>query len=229
MPNNKTLSRKIIITDDGSHSLYVPELNENYHSTHGAKQEAEHIFIKDALAFASENNKRLNVLEIGFGTGLNAFLSLQYARANSLELCYHGIEKYPIIEKEYEVLNFPSSREGEQAVFLKLHQATWEQTVDIESFFKLRKIQADFKEMNLPSDYFDVVYFDAFGPNVQADLWSTEIFKTIYKSMKIGGVMTTYSVKGDVRRAMKSVGFEVKKIPGPLGKREITRAIKAVF
>ena len=229
MPNNKTLSRKIIITDDGSHSLFVPELNENYHSTHGAKQEAEHIFIKDALAYASEKIKSLNILEIGFGTGLNAFLSLQYARANNLEINYYGIEKYPIIEKEYRALNFPSSREGEQAVFMKLHEAIWEQTANIESCFKLKKNQADFKEMNLPSDYFDVVYFDAFGPDVQPELWSVEIFQIIHKSMKIGGVMTTYSVKGDVRRAMKSVGFEVKKIPGPPGKREITRAIKAVF
>jgi len=223
---NKKLIRKIIITDDGSHSLYVPSLNENYHSSYGARQEAEHIFIKSALAFASKNKKTLNILEIGFGTGLNAFLTLQYAKEKCLDLNYYAIEKYPITEEEYQQLNFASNRAGEQDAFLKLHQSDWGLTLEIEAGFKLRKIQADFKEMNLPSDYFDVVYFDAFGPEVQADLWSDAVFKDVYKSMKNGAVLTTYSVKGEVRRTMKAAGFEVRKIQGPIGKREISRAIK---
>jgi tRNA U34 5-methylaminomethyl-2-thiouridine-forming methyltransferase MnmC len=228
MSNNKVLKREIIQTDDGSHSLFVPSLNENYHSTHGAKQEAEHIFIKDALAYNAEKKQVLNVLEIGFGTGLNAFLTLQYSQNNDLEVHYYGVEKYPVSEIEYTQLNYAAGDKMLKKQFVALHNAVWGQEFEISHQFYIKKIQSDFREMKLPTDYFDVVYFDAFGPDVQPELWSEDIFKNIYQSMKNGGVLTTYSVKGDVRRAMKSVGFEVKKIPGPPGKREITRAVKAI-
>jgi len=226
MSDNKLLKREIIRTNDGSHSLFVPSLNENYHSTHGAKQEAEHIIIKDALSYKAEQKQVLNVLEIGFGTGLNALLTLQYALEHDIEVHYIGVEKYPVLESEYKQLNYAGSDKKLQELFGKLHSLLWEQEFAVSKPFHLKKIQSDFREMKLPTNHFDVVYFDAFGPDIQPELWTAAIFKNIYKSMKDGGVLTTYSVKGDVRRAMKSVGFEVKKIPGPPGKREITRAIK---
>jgi len=221
------LKREIVQTEDGSHTLFVPELNENYHSIHGARQEAEHIFIKEALQFASQLKTHLNVLEIGFGTGLNAYLTLLFAQKHDIHIRYFGIEKYPIQEKEYSLLNYAENDGQFYSDFLQLHQAAWENEARIHDSFLLKKEQADFRKMQLPVDFFDVVYFDAFGPDVQADLWSEEVFRIIYQSMKSGGVLTTYSVKGVVRRAMKSVGFKVEKIPGPPGKREMSRAIKA--
>jgi len=221
------LKREIIQTEDGSHTLFVPELNENYHSIHGARQEAEHIFIKEALQYASQLKTHLNVLEIGFGTGLNAYLTLLFAQKHDIHIRYFGIEKYPIEEKEYSLLNYAENDGWFYSYFLKLHQTVWGNEARIHNFFSLKKEQVDFREMQLPTDFFDVVYFDAFGPDVQADLWSEEVFRIIYQSMKSGGVLTTYSVKGVVRRAMKSVGFKVEKIPGPPGKREMSRAIKA--
>jgi len=222
----KIFKREIIQTEDGSHTLFVPELNENYHSTHGARQEADHIFIKEALQYATQLNKQLNVLEIGFGTGLNAYLSLLFAQENNLHIRYQGIEKYPVLEKEYALLNYASNDEQFYSYFLKLHQIAWENEVRINDYFSLKKEQVDFREMQLPKDFFDVVYFDAFGPDVQPNLWSEEVFRIIYQAMTSGGVLTTYSVKGSVRRTMKTVGFRVEKIAGPLGKREISRAIK---
>ena len=224
--SDSTYLRKIIETDDGSHTLFVPELNEHYHSSHGALQEAEHIFIKDALDFSLKGKKSLNVLEIGFGTGLNALLTMHYAQLKGLRVHYHALEKYPVKAKEYSVLNYASQMRLDETSFLDLHHANWENDVEISNGFTLRKVQVDFREMQLPAHYFDVVYFDAFGPDVQPELWSEQVFRMIYNSMKEGGVMTTYSVKGVIRRAMKSVGFDVEKIPGPVGKREISRAIK---
>ena len=226
MTDTQIPNRRLIQTDDGSHSFFVPELNENYHSTHGARQEAEHIFIKDALKYAAQSRKDLRVLEIGFGTGLNAYLSLVYAQQNDLHIYYQGIEKYPVLEQEYTLLNYASGDELFYKYFLKLHQVGWGRDQKINDSFLLRKDQTDFREMQLPNDFFDVVYFDAFGPEVQADLWAVDIFRNIFQAMKSGGVLTTYSVKGSVRRAMKTVGFRVEKIAGPLGKREISRAIK---
>jgi tRNA U34 5-methylaminomethyl-2-thiouridine-forming methyltransferase MnmC len=218
--------RKMILTKDGSHSLYVPGLDESYHSTNGAIQEAAHIFIKDALNWRAINKRALNILEIGFGTGLNALLSLQYAQANKLQVSYFGVEKYPITEKESLLINYANHDASLKKEFMHLHQVEWGKWNQINKYFSLFKQQVDFRSMELESNYFDVVYFDAFGPDVQPDLWTDKVFELIYNSMRRGGVMTTYSVKGIVRRAMKSVGFEVEKIPGPIGKREITRAVK---
>ncbi|MCK5856557.1 MAG: tRNA (5-methylaminomethyl-2-thiouridine)(34)-methyltransferase MnmD [Bacteroidales bacterium] len=225
---NKTLARELIITDDGSHSICVPELDESYHSSHGAIQEARHIYIKDALVFSAKHGSNLNVLEIGFGTGLNTFLSYQYALENGLRIHYHGVEKYPLLESEYSQLNYSGDENSQHELFLKLHQSDWEREEKINDFFTLYKEQKDIRLLQLPDNFYDVVYFDAFGPDVQPDLWSEKVFRKIFHSMKEGAVMTTYSVKGQVRRVMKTVGFSVEKIPGPSGKREITRAVKTV-
>lgn len=230
MMDKSTKYRKIIETGDGSHSIYVPQLDENYHSSHGAVQEAMHIFIKEALSVKSSELESLDVLELGFGTGLNAFLSYQFAKMNKKPVRYLGIEKYPLIEREYSMLNYSSYNEKDSSVdFLDLHTSPWEHNVELDEYYSLLKRKVDFRQMLLPVDKFDVVYFDAFGPEIQPELWSESVFKLIYNSMKNGGVMTTYSVKGSVRRTMKSVGFDVKKIPGPPGKREITRAVKLSY
>jgi len=223
---DKHFDRQIIFTKDGSHSLYVPDLEESYHSNFGAVQEAEHIFIKDALSFSVKKKKSLNILEIGFGTGLNAWLSLKYATRNRLELNYFGVEKYPLSIAEAQLLNYADKDLELGANFMKLHQADWGKWVKLNEYFHLFKLHSDFREMSLDAEFFDVVYFDAFGPDVQPELWKADVFKSTFAAMKPGGVLTTYSVKGNVRRAMKEVGFAVKKIPGPIGKREITRAIK---
>jgi tRNA U34 5-methylaminomethyl-2-thiouridine-forming methyltransferase MnmC len=215
-------TRDIIKTKDGSHTIYIPELDETYHSGFGAMQEAEHIFIREALAFYAGDKRALNILEIGFGTGLNAYLSLLFSKERELKINYCGVEKYPLELKEIEALNYFDNEQ----LFLKLHQIPWNAWQELGEHFRLYKLQSDFRRMILETENFDVVYFDAFAPDVQPHLWTEDIFRKIYDSMKRGGVLTTYSVKGSVRRAMKSVGFEVKKIPGPPGKREITRAIK---
>lgn len=226
--NDFPLYREIIVTKDGSHSFYVPSLDETYHSSFGAAQEANHIFIKDALAWRAQEQEELNILEIGFGTGLNALLSMKYAQENYLSLYYFGIEKYPITEAEFQILNYVVDSPILQARFQKLHHTEWGSWNRISDCFTLFKLHSDFRKMNLELDFFDVVYFDAFGPDVQPDLWTEAIFSLIFNSMRAKGVMTSYSVKGKVRRAMEAVGFNVAKIPGPLGKREITRAIKPV-
>ncbi len=215
-------AREIIKTKDGSHTIFIPGLDETYHSSFGAIQEAKHIFIREALAFRAREKRALNVLELGFGTGLNTFLSLLFAQEQNLEINYVGVEKYPLEESEVKALNYFENT----ALFLKLHQVPWDNKQSITDYFRLQKLQCDFRNMELEKEYFDVVYFDAFGPEVQPHLWTEDIFRKIYNAMSRGGVLTTYSVKGTVRRAMKTVGFEVKKIPGPPGKREISRAVK---
>ena len=214
------MQRKLIITDDGSSSIYVEKLGEHYHSHFGARQESEHIFINSALK--QLNKSEINILEYGFGTGLNALLSLEYAMINGVKINYTSIEKYPVISEEYSKLNFGEKDD----LFIKLHETEWGIDNVINDNFSLQKINSDFREFNSKSIKFDVVFFDAFAPDVQPHLWSEEIFAFIYNSMNIGGVLTTYTVKGSVRRLLKSVGFDVEKIPGPPGKREITRAWK---
>ncbi len=216
------MERKIVITDDGSSSIFVPELGEHYHSHFGARQESQHIFIESALAQIQKNE--ISILEFGFGTGLNALLSHEYALKNDIRINYTAIEKYPLQEKEYLSLNYP--KKLGLRFFQSLHQLPWEQWMDVAVGFKLLKNNIDIREFKISKAKFDVVYFDAFAPDVQPNLWSYEVFMTIYNSMNKGGILTTYTVKGSIRRMLKEIGFEVEKIPGPPGKREITRAKK---
>lgn len=219
-------NRKIILTEDGSSSLFVPELNEQYHSVHGAIQESMHVFIQAGLAFVS-NNKTVNVFEVGFGTGLNALLTYQYCLKNDLKAVYHSVEKYPLPMGEVEQLNYPQqiNTEGMEEYFNKIHQANWNQQVMINSNFSLLKTQADLRTFVPPRNY-HLVYFDAFGPDKQPDLWTVTVFKQLYGCLLKGGVLVTYSAKGTVRRSLIEVGFKVERIPGPPGKREMIRAIK---
>lgn len=216
------LKREIIITKDGSHSLFVPSLNEQYHSIHGAKQEAEHVFLKMGLGFHSKKN--LRVFEVGFGTGLNALLTCDYAIKSAKVIDYVSIEKYPVTKSEFSVLNYGTLLGMEQE-FDSMFNQEWEKRIEINESFYLTKIEKDLKLDVLPTE-FDVIFFDAFAPNKQPDMWSVEVFQKMRSILTEGGCLVTYCCQGEARRTMISAGFKVEKVPGPPGKREMLRAIK---
>jgi len=215
-----------VITEDGSSTLFVPELNEHYHSIHGAIQESMHIFI--GAGYKEVNSFPVNILEVGYGTGLNAFLTfLESKKDRNAEVNYTAIEKYPLQNDIVHLLNYPGQiNRNKTIVFQTLHSASWEKKVRISEKFTLRKIQCDITCALLPDNFFELVYFDAFGPDIQPELWTEYIFRKIYKSMTNKSFLVTYSVKGTVTRALKAAGFSIEKLPGPPGKREITRATK---
>jgi tRNA U34 5-methylaminomethyl-2-thiouridine-forming methyltransferase MnmC len=228
------MALKIIETADGSTSFYNDELDETYHSRHGAIQEAKHVFLKMGLAPMLEKYSKLDILEIGFGTGLNAWLTsmavLEEAgerMTNEKSIEYVGVEAYPIGKEELLLLNYDqfSSKDEEKALFKKIHSVVWESSQVIHDHFKLKKRKQDFNDIE-DVNSFDLIYFDAFGPRVQPDLWSAAIFEKMFKALKEKGMLVTYSCKGDVRRAMLEVGFKVEKVPGPPGKREMLVAKK---
>ena len=219
------MKRQIIITSDGSTTIHLPEWNEQYHSKHGAIQEAYHVFIKNGLE--SCVGSEISILEIGFGTGLNAFISFLEAEKNSLRIHYDGVEAYPVAMEEVKQLNYVAELDAasHQEKFDRIHEIPWEERKEISASFNLIKRKLFFHEIE-DVDKFDLVYFDAFGARVQPDLWTEEIFAIMFRAMKENGILVTYSAKGSVRRAMQAVGFEVERLPGPLGKREMLRAIK---
>ena len=223
------MKREIIRTGDGSATIYLPEWNEHYHSKHGALQEAQHVFIQSGLNHYLEIKfpERLSILEIGFGTGLNALISYFEAQRNNLILDYTGVEAYPVAEEELGSLEYEGLFEEIDAaeVFEKMHKTPWGKKTEISPLFYLQKEQMFFKDIKA-EDMFDLIFFDAFGPRVQPELWTEEIFMRMYRSMRQDGVLVTYSAKGSVRRAMQAVGFFVERLPGPPGKREMLRATK---
>lgn len=220
----KNLKRELKITDDGSHTLFVPELNEHYHSTHGAIQEAMHVYLSAGFHFCIQNP--IHILEIGFGTGLNCLLTLIEAQKQKRTVIYHSIELYPIKEEHILNLNYTDQIEGlEKGLFSQLHKAEWNEEVKINENFTLNKLQGDLREYNFPAKY-DLIYFDAFAPDIQPELWTQDIFEKLHKCLNKDAILTTYSTKGIVKRALRSAGFEVKRLPGPPGKRQMLRAKK---
>jgi tRNA U34 5-methylaminomethyl-2-thiouridine-forming methyltransferase MnmC len=221
-------SGQIVITGDGSNTLYVANLNEHYHSTFGALNESRHVFIESGFIQSARSFNEIHILEIGFGTGLNALLTWMEAERIPKKVYYIALEPYPLGVEVWSVLNYPdcfctfSYRE----IYRRLHETDWERDEQISPFFSIKKIQSRLEDYLPEPDAFNLVYFDAFGPDVQPELWTEETFRKISFSMKKKGILVTYSVKGSVRRALKSSGFSVEKIPGPAGKREITRATK---
>ena len=216
--NNRKIELKV--TDDGSHTLYVPELDEHYHSTNGAINESIHVFIEPNLQFCGKQN--VSILEIGFGTGLNAFLTALYQGDKTIH--YHTLEKYPITESLTSQLNYTDNND-EKALFQSMHQLSWQKESELKDGFTLLKDETDLTTAAFNLDY-DLVYFDAFAPEKQPEMWSEEIFQKIYKAMNDGGILTTYCAKGVVRRRMQACGFFVERLPGPKGKREMLRATK---
>lgn len=223
------MKREIIKTADGSSTIYLPELNEHYHSKHGAIQEAQHVFIKMGLleVISRSNPSEISILEIGFGTGLNALVTWQQILDKNIALNYTGVEAYPVLEEEIASLNFPEELNeiDGHSFFKKLHAASWEETHQLLENFTLTKQKKFFHEIDDKLQY-DLIYFDAFGARVQPDLWTVDIFKKMYDSLIPGGILVTYAAKGSVRRAMLEVGFLVERLPGPPGKREMLRATK---
>lgn len=211
------------ITQDGSHTLYMPEIDECYHSTYGAVQESEHIFVKDG--FSACNKSKINILEIGFGTGLNAFLTLLEAARQKKHVHYTGIELYPINVSDALLLNYPEVTVPEKRKeFELLHTTAWNEWHEVSPFFQLKKIKDDFTRVDF-TDKFDVIYFDAFSPEKQPEMWTEYLFKKLYLCAEKKAILTTYCCKGAVKRALKAAGFSVEKLPGPAGKREIVRAV----
>lgn len=220
------MDKEFVITEDGSHTIYLPEIDEHYHSTHGAVQESLHIYINEGLL--QFVNKQISVLEIGFGTGLNAFLSYIYAQKHNISVKYWSIEKYPLAETEYKTLNYTTGEFAEfTSVFEKMHLAPWDTDVVISPDFTLHKIQADLTTHSFNfSSPVDLLYYDAFAPNKQPDLWTDDVIKKVCDHVGEGGVVVTYCAKGTVRRAFAAAGFQMERLPGPPGKKEIIRGKK---
>ncbi|MDR1258727.1 MAG: tRNA (5-methylaminomethyl-2-thiouridine)(34)-methyltransferase MnmD [Tannerellaceae bacterium] len=219
----RRLNVEIQQTADGSHTLFVPGINERYHSVNGAIQESLHVFINAGLRHLAR--ERVRILEIGFGTGLNALLSLLEAdRTEKLWIEYHAAELYPLPVELAATLNYGELLcPGRKELFDALHTAPWDEYVRITPHFMLHKIEGDCNRCELPGAL-DLVYFDAFAPDKQPEMWNQEIFDALYRLMAHGGVMTTYCAKGAVRRMMQKAGYSVERIPGPHGKREMLRA-----
>lgn len=219
------LKRHLIITSDGSSSIHIPEWDESYHSKHGAIQEAYHVFIKNGLAYFQEKN--ISILEIGLGTGLNCFITFLEAQKNNLIIDYTGIEAFPIEESERKRLNYVDELKAKeyQGVFDAIHTSEWEKKISLSNNFSINKQEKKIQEITA-KEHFNLIYFDAFAPRVQPELWTENIFQKMHDALKPNGVFVTYSAKGSVRRAMQAVGFTAEKLTGPPGKREMLRAFK---
>ncbi len=225
----KNLGRSIVVTSDGSTTIGIPSWNEHYHSTHGAVNEALHVFIQHGLRYWQSQNPDLaccNILEIGFGTGLNAWLTFLNNGNSNLSIFYDGIDAFPVQLEFIEALNFTQLTEPSKAdIFYTMHNQKWDEHLGLTQNFFLTKIQSTFESINARGTY-DLIYFDAFGPRVQPELWTVEMFQKMHNSLKPGGILVTYCAKGSVRRAMLEVGLQVERLNGPPGKREMLRASK---
>lgn len=216
---------KVIFTKDGSKTLHMPEHNEQYHSIHGAINEAEHVFIKNGLRECEQD--KLTIFEMGFGTALNAFMTYLESKKTSQNVRYYTIENNPLPLKLVESLEYPDilNARNEESIFSLLHTSEWNALTTITPTFELFKISDDIQKLTL-DDKVDLVYYDAFGPRVQADLWTERIFSVISAVMKPESILVTYCAKGEVKRILKRLGFVVETLTGPPGKREMVRAKK---
>lgn len=219
------MKREIIQTNDGSTTIHLPEWNESYHSKHGAIQEAYHVFIKNGLSLFERQT--ISILEIGFGTGLNSFITFLETQKSNQTTDYVGVEAYPVTLDEAMLMNYPNEIDTSQTqVFKQMHECSWEEKHPISPNFTLTKRQQFFQDIK-DENAFDLIYFDAFGFRVQPELWSEQIFAAMFKALKPNGVLVTYACRTSIKNAMLSAGFSVKKLPGAPGKREMLRANKA--
>ncbi len=221
----------VFITDDGSHSLYVPLLDETYHSSFGAITESEHIFIRAGLDhfFRSHPGQNsLSIFEMGFGTGLNALLTYRYALKNHICLKYISIESNPLQPDFATSLNYPEQLafENSRKIFHALHESPWEREVKIADLFSFKKVHQKIEDYKIQPGKVEVIYYDAFAPGVQPHIWDRAILSGMYEMLMTGGVLATYCAQGKFRRDLAAVGFHVEKLPGPPGKKEIVRAVK---
>lgn len=217
----------VILTQDGSHTLYREDIDETYHSRHGAITESEHIFINKGLAYWLETHdtKQVSVLEIGFGTGLNAALSMQYAVNHGIEITYTSLEPYPLDSNIIDLLNYFDDEANQRTQWVHLHDLSWSET-HVFNHFTIQKVKEKFQDYDTDRT-FDVIFFDAFAPEKQPDLWTLQMIHKLYHMLNPSGIMTTYCAKGEFQRNLRKAGFEVQKIPGPQGgKREMIRGQK---
>jgi len=218
---NKIEIRK---TADGSNTLYLPELDETYHSNHGAVQEALHVFIQHGLTFVAQDKKSISVFEMGFGTGLNALLTAQWGQKHQRKIQYIGVELHPISEQIWRQMDYVQEKSACE-VYSDIMSADWEDYREISSYFQLKKIEKDILQLELKEPV-DLIYFDAFGPRAQSEMWDIPVLTKMYELLKPGGVFVTYCAQGQMKRNLKSLGFALTELPGPPGKRVMTRAIK---
>jgi len=222
------MSLTIITTGDGSHSLRNEALNETYHSVHGALQESVHVFIRNGLAhrLQGSHDEPLAVFEVGFGTGLNALLTWQYAVANGVGVTYTSIEAFPVPAELWQTLNYASTDDARKK-FNDLHAASWNQEEPLDPRFRLHKIHTTLEAVVLLPSSFDVIYFDAFAPSKQPDLWTLPMLAKVAGALRPGGIFVTYCAKGQLKRDLKSLDLTTETLPGPPGKKEMVRASRA--
>lgn len=229
------MKREIIQTNDGSTTIHLPDWNESYHSKHGAVQEAYHVFIKNGFSLFEgteflkiDKTNPIAILEIGFGTGLNAFITFVEAKKTNQVIDYVGVEAYPITLEEAFQMNYVEEIDAlESSLFKQIHESNWEEKNKLSEIFLLTKRKQFFQDVK-DENAFDLIYFDAFGFRVQPELWSEEIFVSMFKALKANGVLVTYACRTTIKNAMLSAGFSVEKLPGAPGKREMLRATKAI-
>src|SRR3954468_8896445 len=233
------MQHKLIITEDGSHSLFVEELNEHYHSIHGAIRESKHVFIEAGLKHVSKmkclpesKTRQINILEVGFGTGLNTFLTVLESQKLENTIDYITLEAFPLTGQVITALNYSAllveqanSAMALQLLFNMIHLAEWNAKVWLTSKFKLHKIHGTLQQVEL-KDQFDLVYYDSFGPTAQPEMWEEPVFFKLWNAMSENGILVTYCAKGSVKRILKAIGFQLESLPGPPGKREMIRATK---
>ncbi len=226
------MQRVPLLTKDGSHTISIPEMGVTYHSTHGAIQESMHVFIEAGLQYYLSKNKKdiVTIFEMGFGTGLNPLLTLLNAETLQQKISYQTIELYPLLQQEIAQLNYCEQvgRTDLAPIFNELHTSNWNEWVQLAERFSFLKTNQSLISYTSTS-FVDIIFFDAFDPSVQPELWTKEVFEKLYSMLSYGGVLVTYCCKGDVRRAMQAAGFTVTRIPGPPGKREMLRAEKINF
>jgi tRNA U34 5-methylaminomethyl-2-thiouridine-forming methyltransferase MnmC len=225
----KSFGMRLVKTQDGSHTLYVPALKEHYHSTYGAITESKHVFIQSGLGHLMAGSEA-TILEIGFGTGLNALLTCLFTMEHPVAITYHALEKYPLDAGLVKKLNYASyllSEPDPGSLFSRIHEVAWNTTVRLLPGFQLHKIHDDLITFQ-PCFPYDVIFFDAFAPGKQPEMWTRPVFEKLYQNLSSNGIITTYCVRGAVKRLLKAVGFEIEKLPGPPGKREILRGRKRV-
>ena len=218
-------THEIRVTGDGSKTIFLPELNETYHSSNGAVQESLHIFIQNGLDLVNKKGT-IRILEVGFGTGLNALLSASWAEKNNQSIHYIGIEAKPLPPELCFQLDYPSHiGQNSEKIYDTLIHCDWEIENQLSTHFSIQKREVKIQDF-VALEPIDLIYFDAFGPRVQAEMWETTILEKMYQSLNAGGALVTYCAQGQFKRDLKAVGFSLESLPGPPGKREMTRAIK---
>jgi tRNA U34 5-methylaminomethyl-2-thiouridine-forming methyltransferase MnmC len=216
---------KLITTGDGSHSILHTALDETYHSRHGAKQESEYVFIEQGLRFwlTRNHNLQLNILEVGLGTALNAWLTFRLPEVKVRQVCYFAIEQFPLPQHVWQQLNYANA---EQELFEKIHTLPWNSWQTVTDETSLYKYEGSLQEVTMPNLKFDLIYYDAFAPNKQPEMWTIAMLEKTVRNLQPGGVFVTYCAKGQLKRDLKALGLHVQSLPGPPGKREMVRAIK---